>query len=186
MKLVDDLKTDGATTEGNVAVDISYDIVRHVSAQLYTSPRKAIEELVCNAYDAGATECHLRLPESSAAPLRVLDNGKSMNLHGLQDLWRVARSPKLTKNDAPRIANGRLQIGKFGVGKLAAFALGQRLTHVACVGDIVRIVSVGQDQIKDAPGGKAPTFDVFKLSLAKAKKVLDQTLDVATLAQLQL
>ena len=46
---------EGADEEAQVPVDVSYDIIRHVSAQLYTSPRKAIEELVCNAYDAGAT-----------------------------------------------------------------------------------------------------------------------------------
>lgn len=40
--------------EGSVVVDISYDIIRHVSMQLYTNPRKAIEELICHGYDAGA------------------------------------------------------------------------------------------------------------------------------------
>ncbi len=37
--------------EAEVEVDISYDIIRHVSAQLYTNPRKAIEELVCNSFN---------------------------------------------------------------------------------------------------------------------------------------
>jgi hypothetical protein len=36
------IKKGGATQEGVVEVDINYDIIRHVSAQLYTNPRKAI------------------------------------------------------------------------------------------------------------------------------------------------
>lgn len=40
----DVIKKAGATTEGKVEVDISYDIIRQFSAQLYTNPRKAIED----------------------------------------------------------------------------------------------------------------------------------------------
>jgi hypothetical protein len=179
MTLFNAFKNSGAENEGNVSVDISYDIIRHVSAQLYTSPRKAIEELICNAYDAGASECHVALPATSSDPLLVLDNGKSMNLQGIHSLWQVARSPKVpsdAKDGEPRIANGRMQIGKFGVGKLAAFALGKRLTHVACVNNTVRIISVGQDEIKGKAGGTPPTFVVQKLPLSKAKTLLDEAL----------
>src|ERR1700709_2648675 len=103
----------GASEEGEIPVDISYDIIRHVSAQLYTNPRKAIEELVCNGYDAGATECHVTLPSDERAALLVQDNGKSMSFVGLRDLWRVADSPKKPNSKGSRIANNRLQIGKF-------------------------------------------------------------------------
>jgi hypothetical protein len=65
-----------------------------------------------------------------------------------------------------------MQIGKFGVGKLAAFALGERLTHVACVNGAVRIISVGQGDIKEKSSGGAPTFEVYRLPLSKAKSLL--------------
>jgi len=172
MRLVNEFRKSGATGEGTIPVDISYDIIRHISAQLYTTPRKAIEELICNAYDAGADECHVILPQTGKEPLLVLDNGKSMDLQGIRALWQVARSPKVGKDDELRVANGRMQIGKFGVGKLAAFALGERLTHVACVKGAVRIISVGQREIRDKAGGKAPAFEVYRLPLAKAKVLL--------------
>jgi hypothetical protein len=172
MSLLTDFKNSGATDEGNVPVDISYDIIRQFSAQLYTTPRKAIEELICNSYDAGASDCHVVLAKTARDPLLVLDNGKSMDFQGICDLWQVARSPKVASGGKPRIANGRMQIGKFGVGKLAAFALGERLTHVTCVKGAVRIISVGQRQIKDRASGKAPVFRVYRLSLDKAKKLL--------------
>lgn len=171
MNLLATFKKSGADDEGSVPVDISYDIIRQFSSQLYTTPRKAIEELICNSYDAGAGECHVLLPQKSKEPLVVLDNGKSMDFKGMQALWQVARSPKI-KDDGLRIANKRMQIGKFGVGKLAAFALGERLTHVTCLNGMVRIISVGQHEIKDKTGGKAPAFRVYRLPLAKAKTLL--------------
>jgi Histidine kinase-, DNA gyrase B-, and HSP90-like ATPase len=164
---------ESGTKEGEVEVDISYDIIRHVSAQLYTNPRKAIEELVCNSYDAGATVCYVTVPKDVKDSLKVLDNGKSMDFNGLKDLWKVAWSPKDEGPDNPRIENDRMQIGKFGVGKLAAFALGERLTHVACVNKNVRVVSVGQREIKQKKKGEAPTFKVFRMSLDDAIPFLE-------------
>ena len=162
-----------ASVEGEIRVDISYDIIRHVSAQLYTNPRKAIEELVCNAYDAGATECYVTLPATKQGALLVLDNGASMSLSGLGDLWKVADSPKKPDARGRRIANNRLQIGKFGVGKLAAYALGKRLTHVATTGGMTRVVSVGQDEIRARKGGGAPTFKVYSLGESKARALVE-------------
>ena len=156
-----------AKADGNVEVNVSYDIIRHVSAQLYTNPRKAIEELICNSYDAGAKVCYVTLPRDSKRSLLVLDNGKSMDLEGLQKLWKVADSPKTSTSD-DRIHGSRMQIGKFGVGKLAAFALGKRLTHIVCINGEVRVVSVGQMEIKEQEGGKPPTFVVYKMPLNQA------------------
>jgi hypothetical protein len=168
------LKEIGGLEDGNVEVDISYDIIRHVSAQLYTNPRKAIEELICNSYDAGAVVCYVTLPKDNTDVLMVLDNGKSMDLDGLKKLWKVADSPKFQGENKPRIENNRMQIGKFGVGKLAAFALGKRLTHVACVDKTVRIISVGQMDIKQKKAGEAPSFTVIKISLEKAIPFLEK------------
>src|SRR5260370_14299340 len=162
-----------AKPEGEVRVDISYDIIRQMSAQLYTNPRKAIEELVCNSYDAGATECHVKLPKEKSDALVVLDNGQSMDLDGLRSLWQVANSPKKPDAEGRRVDNDRLQIGKFGVGKLAAYALGKRLTHVATRGGVTRLVSVGKSEIKERRGGGAPRFKVYKTKESEAQKLLE-------------
>jgi len=42
-------------------VSLSNEIVHLLSEQLYTSPLKAIEELVVNSYDADAAECRIAL-----------------------------------------------------------------------------------------------------------------------------
>jgi hypothetical protein len=159
--------------EDQIQVGISYDIIRQFSSQLYSNPRKAIEELICNSYDAGATECHVKIPRTKVEPLVVLDNGQSMNLAGLRDLWMVAKSPKAS-GSPPRIANNRLQIGKFGVGKLAAYALGKRLTHVATKNGVTRVIAVAEEDLKGH--SRSPKFSVYKAKESRARTIVEPLL----------
>ena len=117
-----------------IPVPINYDIIRLFSEGLYRSPHKAIEELVSNGYDAGARRVHVLLPEQpedktdAIEPLWVIDNGHGMDVDGFRQLWRVAESNK----DHPS-PNGRAPIGQFGIGKLAAYVLAWKLTHLSRV-----------------------------------------------------
>ena len=118
-----------------IPVRISYEIIQLFSEGLYQSPNKAIEELVCNSYDANAERVHILLPEppegstSIDAPLWVIDDGYGMDEEGFRRLWSIAYSEK--SNADP--SNGRAPIGQFGIGKLAAYVLARRLTHISRV-----------------------------------------------------
>lgn len=121
-------------------VRISYDIIRLYSEGLYKSPHKAVEELVSNSYDADARNVRIVLskrkqgdetPAGSGDSLWVVDDGSGMDVAGFRDLWRVADSKK------SRFMSGmakRPQIGQFGIGKLAAYVLAWKLTHISRVG----------------------------------------------------
>jgi len=112
-----------------VVVSISYRIIELFSAGLYPSPNKAVEELVTNAYDALATDVRLLVPANVAAEdatIWVIDNGESMDVDGLHELWQIASSNKRVDEDA----RPRQPIGRFGIGKLATYVLAQQLTHV--------------------------------------------------------
>ena len=120
---------------GEISVFISYDIIRLFSEGLYKSPHKAIEELVSNSYDAGAGSVHVLLPDpqnevTPLSPLWVIDDGHGMNADGFHQLWRVADSDKTDASPS----NGRLPIGQFGIGKLAAYVLAWNLMHLSRVG----------------------------------------------------
>jgi len=154
-----------------IKVDISYQIINQVSSQLYTNPRRAIEELVCNSYDAGANSCWVQTPDSPDKSLFVLDNGRSMDFNGLDWLWTVAESPK-ARTDGERIESNRKQIGKFGVGKLAAYALGKELTHIAHRGGTTRVITVSEDELSRGEGENEPTFPVNYMSEREAAEVL--------------
>lgn len=118
------------TTTGKIDVEISYQIIGLFSEGLYSSPNKAIEELVSNSFDADATCVHVVMTADRTAPeasIAVIDNGTGMDDEGLRVHWIVGDSSK-TRNRTT--ASGRRTIGRFGIGKLAAYVLGDRLTHI--------------------------------------------------------
>lgn len=100
-----------------IPVNISYEIIHLFSEGLYQSPQKAIEELVSNSYDAGASRVHVILPpgeEPDLTPLWVIDNGSGIDAGDFMQLWRVANSAKA---DVDPSTVDRPPIGQFGIGK---------------------------------------------------------------------
>ena len=120
--------TVGAET-GQIDVKISHRIIQLFSDGLYSSPNKAIEELVSNSFDAGAQNVHVILSadlRAETATIAVLDDGEGMNADGLKDHWIIGRSTRRRSS----LLGERKPIGKFGIGKLATYVLAERLTHV--------------------------------------------------------
>src|SRR5688572_20591399 len=75
------------TAKSKIPVKISYRIIELFSQGLYRSPIKAIEELVSNAYDAGATKVHVAIDPDlvpSDSVIAVIDNGTGMDAKGLR------------------------------------------------------------------------------------------------------
>ena len=62
--ITDDLQNLGKSN-GQITVSLSNELVQLLSDQLYSSPLKAIEELVVNAYDASASNCAVFFPNLS-------------------------------------------------------------------------------------------------------------------------
>ena len=129
---ISELASSGNTIE-EIPVRISYEIIQLFSEGLYQSPHKAIEELVSNSYDANAEHVHILLPgpqnngHQLDDPLWVIDDGHGMDKEGFNLLWRIAHSEKAGKDSS----GGRAPIGQFGIGKLAAYVLARRLTHIS-------------------------------------------------------
>lgn len=115
----------------SIEVRLSYRIVELFSEGLYTSPNKAVEELVANSFDAGARMVHVLLSSNlhdQDAAIVVFDDGEGMDHEGLKRHWLIGISNKRRLSSLPR---GRQQIGKFGIGKLATYVLSNRLTHIS-------------------------------------------------------
>jgi hypothetical protein len=112
-----------------IDVRISYRIIQLFSEGLYSSPHKAIEELVSNSFDAGAQNVHVILSPDlmdPAATIVVIDDGEGMNISALKEHWIIGQS---MRRDRP-LRLGRKPIGKFGIGKLATYVLAEQLTHI--------------------------------------------------------
>ncbi|RZU13975.1 histidine kinase/DNA gyrase B/HSP90-like ATPase [Kribbella rubisoli] len=150
------------TPKGIVPVEISYRIIELFSAGLYSSPHKAIEELVCNSYDANATSVDILTapsiePENPEASIWVIDDGTSMDMEGLNLLWRIAESTKRAQENSDRPP-----IGKFGIGKLATYVLASQVTYVCRTEQAVLAVSMdyGNLDAENDPGIRTATHDL--------------------------
>ncbi len=162
---------------GTIPVSIGYRIIELFSGHLYSNPAKAIEELVVNAYDAFAETCIVVVPDDwDVARARVLvwDDGDSMDLEGFNELWLVAETRKRDPDrEAAAIQRGRLPVGKFGIGKLASYVLGKRITHICKRGkeylavtmDFSQVVPEGSPRRNEE--GKAKQIDLPVRSLTK-------------------
>jgi HSP90 family molecular chaperone len=117
------------TKELEIPVSISYRIIELFSAGLYSSPNKAIEELVSNSYDALAAHVQVIVPANMQTPdavIWVVDDGIGMDAEGLLDLWQIASSKKRIPGNE---SSERPPIGKFGIGKLATYVLARQLKN---------------------------------------------------------
>jgi hypothetical protein len=152
--------TIGAAT-GEIPVRIGYRIVELFSDGLYASPNKAIEELVSNSFDAGATNVHVLIsPDRSTddATIVVADDGDSMDAAGLRQHWIIGESNK--RSDSANTPKGRKQIGKFGIGKLATFVLANHLTHICKRDGKYFGVTMNYSEIRQMSGGIAAEQEI--------------------------
>jgi Histidine kinase-, DNA gyrase B-, and HSP90-like ATPase len=167
-----------------IDVEITYQIIGLFSEGLYSSANKAIEELVSNSFDADATAVELSVSRDLDGPdstIAVFDNGSGMDQAGLKTLWIVGDSIKRRNRTTP---GGRQTIGKFGIGKLAAYVLGTRLTHISKsdgvylsttmdFGSIPATVHVGGVEGRAAEAGqKTVQLDLRVLTEAEARRAL--------------
>ena len=119
------------TKADDISIRLSYKIVELFSEGLYTSPNRAIEELVSNSFDAGATKVYVFIShnlDDSNASITVIDDGEGMDYEGFKRHWLIGISTKRQLVNPPK---GRKQIGKFGIGKLSTYVLANRLTHIS-------------------------------------------------------
>jgi hypothetical protein len=112
-----------------IDVKISLRIIQLFSEGLYSSPNKAVEELISNSFDAGAENVHIILSPDLRDPdatIVVIDNGEGMNANGLKKHWIIGESTRRRETGSSR----RKPIGKFGIGKLSTYVLASKLTHI--------------------------------------------------------
>ncbi|OCR03845.1 ATP-binding protein [Helicobacter pullorum] len=107
-----------------IEFSIANKAVNHLGRKLYNSNPPAIAELIANSYDAYATQVDILL---DATFLAVADNGKGLNIDELQKKYAKIGRNKDKENPINNLEE-RLPMGQKGIGKLAAFSLGDMYT----------------------------------------------------------
>jgi len=160
-----------------VIVKISYQIIDLFSGQLYSSPTKAVEEIIVNSYDAFARECRAFISENWESPnaqIVVFDDGDGMDVNGLQELWLIAETKKRDEDrQAEALQRGRLPIGKFGIGKLASYVVGERISHLTKKNGKYYIVTMDYSTIKNNIEEKL-VLPIRELTEEEVKVVLEE------------
>jgi len=178
-----DLATVGIPVD-TIPVSLGYKMIDLFSGHLYSNPSKAIEELIVNSYDGFAKTCHVLIPDNLDDPralVAVWDDGDSMDGDGLKELWMIADSVKREGHREKTAAKrGRLPIGKFGIGKLASYVIGRRISHICKNRGSYLIVTMNfNDLIPDDatvienPRIRPTTLSVRKLTEDQARVTLE-------------
>lgn len=163
-----------------IVIAIDYAIIQHFSQHLYGSPNKAVEELVANGFDALAGMVDVWVPGPEVADsVLVWDDGQSMGIDGLKSLWEIARSPKsrVPNRQVTGSIDGhqvtRDMIGKFGIGKLASYAVGDRITHFCRSSVGYLVASVDYVEVLDEERGNTPyATSVRRLTAEQASEAV--------------
>ncbi len=155
-----------------VTLSIDYEIIEHFSRHLYGSPNKAVEELVSNSFDAFARQAYVYLPgKYTADTVLVWDDGESMGVEELKQLWWIARSPKDQGDRTCRSGeDSRKMIGKFGIGKLASYAVGRRITHLCRTSSEFLLVSVDYKKLDGEEGKQVSSLDPYQTPIVKLEE----------------
>ncbi|MDE1849728.1 MAG: ATP-binding protein [Candidatus Micrarchaeota archaeon] len=157
-----------------IPVRLNYRIIELFSAGLYSSPNKAFEELVSNSYDAFASEVCIFTPQqiTKNSMIVVCDNGDSMNIAELRDLWQIGESKKPLMEEK----KGRLQIGQFGIGKLATYVLADKLTYLCKKQGKIHLVTMDYNSMPKKNKQKKLNLDVLQIDEDKAEKLITEVL----------
>lgn len=104
--------------------------IEHLGIKMYSVLPNAIAELIANAYDADATEVHIRIINTKDDKrIIVSDNGVGMTFNDInENFLRIGRKRRESDNGISLNKNRKVT-GRKGLGKLAFFG----------IGDIIRI-----------------------------------------------
>jgi hypothetical protein len=106
-------------------IRFSPNILRRMGEELNPNIDQGLLELVKNAYDADATECHIWLNETGPNRSIVIeDNGIGMSASDIISGWLVLGSSSKSSDHKTNL--GRVPAGNKGLGRLAALRLGRR------------------------------------------------------------
>ncbi len=105
-------------------------VLRLLGDQLIGSDSLAVFELVKNAFDADATYARVRI-DLKKGKIIVSDDGVGMSLDVIRHGWlELGSDLKRGKNRKRTEKFNRMPLGEKGVGRLAAFKLGSRITII--------------------------------------------------------
>lgn len=106
--------------------------IKHLGLHMYSTLPPVIAELVANAWDAGAANVSVALPEGRALndqdEIVVVDDGDGMTDQGIRDNYLVVGRDRRKEEGVDERDNPKRRImGRKGIGKFAGFGIAQEV-----------------------------------------------------------
>ncbi len=113
--------------ERRLTLQVSVQIIKHISSGLYRSPASALKELISNSFDADAHKVTVEFNFSYDKAgtifldsISVGDDGSGMDLRTLEYVFtHIGGSSKESSDSIPKTPEGRDIIGRLGIGMLS-------------------------------------------------------------------
>lgn len=121
-------EADEDTPSPELEMRIGMEVLEHLGMKMYTSLPAAISEYVANAWDAGAEEVRVTVPEEPMGPdyqIRIQDDGIGMTADEADKKFlMVGRKRRREEGDVAEVLDKERRVmGRKGIGKLAGFGI---------------------------------------------------------------
>lgn len=132
-------------------ISVDTRILELLGPNLYTNIYYILAELIANAYDADAHNVYL-IEDRDSGDIIVEDDGRGMSYENgdIDRYLNVAKETRTSEEDA-KTPEGRMKMGRKGVGKLAALSVAEKvLIKTICNGEKSGFVlsrTVGEDNL---------------------------------------
>ncbi len=126
--------------------------IEHLGIKMYSQLPNAIAELVANAYDACSNRVFINLiDDGNRKTIIVEDNGDGMSFDEVNDKFLVIGRNRREEGESVSSC-GRIVTGKKGLGKLAFFGIGRRITVETCKNSIKTVFTLDWDELLQTSG----------------------------------
>lgn len=131
-------------------------------------PALAVLELIKNSWDANATRVLVDIQTMGDQRISVVDNGDGMSLQEFRDRWLVIGA----SHKRGHVPKKRPLIGEKGLGRLASYALGSRLSIVSAQYDGAGFsASLDWDELLSSPSVESYKISTSSVPAKKGTRV---------------
>lgn len=137
--------------------------IKHLGIRMYSSLSSALSELISNSYDADASFVKISLSEVNNCPaeIKVEDNGNGLSYDEINNKFLIiGRNRRIDDEDSPSPRYNRYSIGKKGLGKLALFGLGNKITISTIQNKKINEFILDWDSLMTAEGAYHPQIRI--------------------------
>ena len=117
-------------------ITIDRQVIKLLGAHLYGDTPSVVNELIANAYDAGAKRVWITVKTNKPYQISVQDDGIGMSLEEINKYYLNIGYNRRAQSDLKQELknNGieRADMGQKGIGKLAVFALSKQVKLISC------------------------------------------------------